>query len=152
MSNKQMVVRPDSVETIMTDWTTAKVLCGPQITGSQALGAVSLVFEPGHGHSRHFHADAEQIIYVIAGHGEHTIEHADGTEVIEKVSAGSLIYIPKGAYHATFNTGWEPMRVFAVFSPSEPVAALRSTGDSAGVGTAELRIFPPGELPIRRPA
>ena len=42
MSNKQMVVRPDSVETIMTDWTTAKVLCGPQITGSQALGAVSL--------------------------------------------------------------------------------------------------------------
>lgn len=152
MSTTQMVVRPEEVETIMTDWTTAKVLCGPQVTGSDEIGAVSLVFEPGHGHSRHVHHDAVQLIYVISGHGEHLIEHQDGRQVIEKVSAGSLIYIPKGTYHSTYNTGWEPMRVLAVFTPAEPVAALRNTGDSAGVGTAQLRVLPAGELPIRRVA
>lgn len=150
MSKKQVVLHPDQVETIVTDWTTAKVLCGPDVNGSDAMGAVSLYFEPGHGHARHIHHDADQIIYVVSGQGEHRIEHADGSSVTEKVGPGSLIYIPKGNFHSTFNTGWEPMRVLAVFSPPGPVQALRAVGDSGGVGTAEMRIFAAGEIPARR--
>ena len=151
MSKKQVILHPHQVETIVTDWTTAKVMCGPGVNGSEEMGAVSLFFEPGHGHSRHIHNDADQIIYVISGQGEHIAELADGTSVIEKVSAGSLIYIPKGSYHSTFNTGWEPMRVLAVFSPPGPVQALRDVGDSGGVGTAEMRIVPAGEIATRTP-
>lgn len=150
MSKKQVVLHPHQVETIVTDWTTAKVLCGPDVTGSQLMGAVSLFFEPGKGHSRHIHQDADQIIFVVSGQGEHIIEQADGTTVNEKVGPGSLIYIPKGNYHSTFNTGWEPMRVLAVFSPPGPVEALRAVGDSGGVGTAEMRIFAAGEIPARK--
>lgn len=150
MSKKQVVLHPDQVETIVTDWTTAKVLCGPDVNGSDAMGAVSLYFEPGHGHARHIHHDADQIIYVVSGQGEHRIEQADGSSVTEKVGPGSLIYIPKGNFHSTFNTGWEPMRVLAVFSPPGPVQALRAVGDSGGVGTAEMRIFAAGEIPARR--
>lgn len=150
MSKKQVVLHPEQVETIVTDWTTAKVMCGPSVNGSEQMGAVSLFFDPGHGHSRHIHHDADQIIYVISGQGEHVIERQDGTTVNEKVGPGSLIYIPKGNYHSTFNTGWEPMRVLAVFSPPGPVQALRDVGDSGGVGTAQMRIVPAGEIPQRK--
>ncbi|MBE7942667.1 MULTISPECIES: cupin domain-containing protein [Ramlibacter] len=150
MSQKQKITHPDDVETIVTDWTTAKVLCGPDVDGSEQMGAVALFFEPGQGHSRHIHHDADQIIYVVSGRGEHVAERADGTSVTEKVAAGSLIFIPKGHYHSTFNTGWEPMRVLAVFSPAAPVQALRAVGDSGGVGTAEMRIVPAGVTPARK--
>lgn len=150
MSKKQVILHPHQVETIVTDWTTAKVMCGPKVNGSEEMGAVALFFEPGHGHSRHIHDAADQIIYVIAGQGEYVAELADGTSVTEKVGAGSLIYIPKGSYHSTFNTGWEPMRVLAVFSPPGPVQALRDVGDSGGVGTAQMRIVPAGEVPSRK--
>ena len=150
MSKPQVILHPHQVETIVTDWTIAKVMCGPKVNGSERMGAVALFFEPGHGHSRHIHDDADQIIYVISGEGEHVAELADGSNVTEKVGAGSLIYIPKGSYHSTFNTGWEPLKVLAVFSPPGPVQALRDVGDSAGVGTAELRIVPAGEIPERK--
>ena len=150
MRAKQVVMSPDEVETIMTDWTTAKVLCGPQVTGSQGLSAVALHFDPGKGHSRHRHTDAEQIIYVVSGQGEHIIELEDGKSVTRKIGPGSLIYIPRGAYHSTCNTGWGPMHVFAVFSPPGPEVSLRELGDSGGVGTPELKVLPPGQVPERR--
>lgn len=149
MAKKQVIIHPHQVETIVTDWTTAKVMCGPSVGDSQEMGAVALFFEPGQGHSRHIHNDADQIIYVISGQGEHIAESADGTSVTEKVGPGSLIYIPRGSHHSTFNTGWEPMRVLAVFSPPGPVQALRDVGDSGGVGTAQMRVVPPGEIPVR---
>ena len=150
MMKKQVVIHPHQVETIVTDWATAKVMCGPTVGNSQEMGAVALFFEPGHGHSRHIHDDADQIIYVVSGQGEHIAESADGTSITEKVGPGSLIYIPKGSYHSTFNTGWEPMRVLAVFSPPGPVQALRDVGDTGGVGTAQMRIVPAGEIPSRK--
>lgn len=149
MSKKQVILHPHQVETIVTDWTTAKVMCGPDVNASEQMGAVALYFEPGQGHSRHIHHDADQIIYVISGQGEHSAELPDGSSVTEKIAAGSLIYIPKGNYHATCNTGWEPLRVLAVFSPPGPVRALRDVGDSGGVGTAEMRVFAAGEIPVR---
>ena len=37
MEQKQVVVRPDELETIMTDWTMAKVMCGPRVEAFQPL-------------------------------------------------------------------------------------------------------------------
>lgn len=145
---KKLVIAPDDVETIMTDWTTAKVMCDPRITGARQMSAVALYFEPGQGHSRHNHTDAEQIIYVISGRGEQMLE-VEGKTVTQKISAGSLVFIPKGAYHSTYNTGWEPMRILAIFSPIGPEAFMRDLGDTGGVGTAKLRVLPPGEVPAR---
>ena len=38
----------------------------------------------------------------------------------------------------------------AVDRHGQPVEALRAVGDSGGVGTAEMRIFAPGEIPARK--
>ena len=134
----------------MTGWAIAKVMCGPKMNGTEQMGAAAVFFEPGHGHSRHVHDDTDQIIYVISSEGEHVAELADESNVPEKADAGPLIYTPKGSYHSTFNTGWEPMKALAVFSPPGPAQALRDVGDSAGVGTADLRIVPAGKMPVRK--
>jgi quercetin dioxygenase-like cupin family protein len=149
MNERKFVVAPDDVDTVMTDWTIAKVMCDPRVTGIHRMSAVALFMEPGQGHSRHNHPESEQIIFVISGQGEHTTEDQQGNRVTEKISAGSLICIPKGAYHATFNTGWEPMRPFAVFSPPGPEAFMLEIGDTGGVGTKEFRIVPAGKVPAR---
>lgn len=149
MEKKKLVIAPDDVETILTDWTTAKVMCDPRMTGSRNMSAVALYFEPGQGHSRHNHSDAEQIIYVISGQGEQMLEVEAGKPVTQKIGPGSLVFIPQGAHHSTYNTGWEPMRILAIFSPIGPEVFMRDLGDTGGVGTARLRVLPPGEVPSR---
>jgi oxalate decarboxylase/phosphoglucose isomerase-like protein (cupin superfamily) len=149
MNPERFVVNQNDVETIMTSEFTAKVMCDQHIAPLQGMSAVALFLDPGKGHSRHNHADSEQIIYVISGQGTHVTELADGISVTENIGPGSLISIPKGVQHSTFNTGWEPMRIFTVFTPSGPEASLRRFGDSAGTEAAPFRVFPPGETPIR---
>ena len=57
----------------------------------------------------------------------------------EPVSAGDLIHIPADIFHSTVNTGWEPLKLIAVYSPPGPEALLRAM--------AECRVLAPGELP-----
>jgi len=135
MAEKKIAVLPDEVETIVSDWVTAKTLCDPKLTGGN-ISAVALYFKPGQGHARHNHPETEQLIYVVSGEGEMMIEHEEGKPVTQKITAGSLVNIPKGAYHSTFNTGWEPIRILAVYSPPGPESVMRNS--------PEFRIFPPG--------
>ena len=141
MTEQKFVVAPNEVETIMADWVTAKVIGGPGVSPARAMSAVTLFFEPGQGHARHNHPESEQFIFVISGQGEQMVEDQDGQPVIEPLSAGSLVSIPKGAYHSTFNTGWEPMRILAVYSPPGPEQRMRCS--------AEFQVLPAGKVPIR---
>lgn len=139
MSNKTIAVNPQDVETIVSSWVTAKTLCDPKLTGG-SISAVALYFKPGQGHARHNHPETEQLIYVVSGEGEMMIEHEEGRPVTQRISAGSLVNIPKGAFHSTFNTGWEPIRILAVYSPPGPEAVMRNS--------AEFTVFPPGVEPV----
>ena len=141
MEQRKFVVAPDEVETIMADWVTAKVMCDPRVNSVHGMSAVSLYLEPGQGHARHNHPESEQFIFVISGQGEHMTEDERGNPVVEKVSAGGLVCIPKGAYHSTFNTGWEPMRILAVYSPPGPETFMRES--------VEFRVLPAGNVPVR---
>jgi quercetin dioxygenase-like cupin family protein len=52
------------------------------------------IFPPGAAHERHFHPNAEEVLYVIRGRG------AAGTEDEEhEVGPGTAVYIPAGAIH-----------------------------------------------------
>lgn len=138
---KKVAVAPHEVETIMAEWVTAKVMADPSMAGAERMSAVTLFFDPGKGHARHNHPESEQIIFVVSGEGEMMIEHEEGRPATKKIGAGSLVYIPKGAYHSTFNTGWEPIRILAVYSPPGPEAAMRNS--------AEFQVLPAGAVPKR---
>ncbi len=57
------------------------------------------------------------------------------------ISAGDLVHIPPDVYHETINTGWEPLRILAVYAPPGPEAFLR--------GLPECKVVPAGEIPKR---
>lgn len=141
MNQQKFVVAPNEVETIIADWVTAKIIGGPGVSAIRNMSAVILYFEPGQGHARHHHPDSEQFIFVISGQGEQMVEDENDKPVIEPLSAGSLVSIPKGAYHSTFNTGWEPMRILAIYSPPGPEQHMRNS--------SEFKVLPAGKVPSR---
>ena len=65
--------------------------------------------------ARHFHADTEECIYVMAGDG--CTESDSGDHVLR---AGDTLLIPPGEPHVTRNTGSEPLILLCFF----PVARV----------------------------
>lgn len=135
------VISPAETETIVSPWVTAKIMASPHTSGAEKMSAVSLFFDPGQGHARHNHPLSEQLIFVVSGEGEMMIEDDSGRPVKTAISAGSLVTIPQGAFHATFNTGWEPLRILAVYSPAGPEEAMRTSD--------EFTVLAPGIMPSR---
>lgn len=137
----RQVISPRDAETIVSSWVTAKIMASPDVSGAEKMSAVSLYFNPGHGHARHNHPASEQLIFVIGGEGEMMIEDDAGQPIKTAIGPGSLVTIPRGAFHSTFNTGWEPLRIFAVYSPAGPEAAMRNS--------EEFVVLDPGVVPLR---
>jgi oxalate decarboxylase/phosphoglucose isomerase-like protein (cupin superfamily) len=131
-------VSPGDVETMVFAWGTIKWLSEVRVTGS-GIAAGVVILEPGKGHTRHNHPGSEEVLYYISGEGEQMVEDAQGRPTWRHVRAGDMTYIPDGVYHGTENTGWEPMRLLAVYSPGGPEAVLRQLPDCV--------TLPPGELP-----
>ncbi len=77
---RKVAVDPNTIDTIMSDWVTAKVLCDPKQTGG-TMSAVALFFDPGQGHARHHHPETEQLIFVISVEGEMMIEFEEGKPI-----------------------------------------------------------------------
>lgn len=109
------------VETLAFDWGTIHMLSEPQVTQAQrhSFGVTEVL--PGGGHGRHNHPGAEEIIYVLSGEGEQMVD--DQPPV--KIGPGSCVFIPDGIYHATQNSGNEPMRLIIVYAPAGPERLLR---------------------------
>ncbi len=137
----KQVIEPREAETIISSWVTAKIMASPDVSGAEKMSAVSLYFNPGQGHARHNHPASEQLIFVIGGEGEMMIEDDAGRPVKTAVGPGSLVTIPRGAFHSTFNTGWEPLRILAVYSPVGPEQAMRIS--------SEFVVLEPGVVPMR---
>jgi oxalate decarboxylase/phosphoglucose isomerase-like protein (cupin superfamily) len=137
----KQVIAPGDADTIVSSWVTAKILASPEASGAEHMSAVSLYFNPGQGHARHNHPASEQLIFVIGGEGEMMIEDEAGRPVRTAIGPGSLVTIPRGAFHSTFNTGWEPLRILAVYSPAGPEQAMRSS--------SEFVVLEPGVAPMR---
>lgn len=132
-------VSPNDVETQVFDWGAIKWLSEPRVTKAERFSAGVVLLQPGKGHSRHDHPGVEEILYVVSGIGVQMVEDAEGRQERRTVGEGTLIHIPPGVYHETINTGWEPMKLLAIYSPPGPEALLRESPD--------CRVVPPGEIP-----
>lgn len=134
-------ISPDDVETQVFDWGTIKWLSEVRVTGATRAAGGVVILDPGKGHARHNHPGSEEILYVISGEGEQMVEDDAGTPTFRHIRAGDVAYVPEGVFHSTENTGWEPMRLLAVYAPGGPEAILR--------GLPDCRIVPAGEIPRR---
>jgi len=142
MKTPPVAVSPHEVETIVSDWVVGKILSEPAITGVSSLGAVSIYFDPGQGHTRHQHTGADQLIFIISGEAEMMIEFTEGQPQYRLIRAGDLVTIPKNAFHSTMNNSWEPVKILAVYSPAGVESGMR--------GADSFKVLAPGVVPARR--
>ena len=119
------IVYGQDVETLAFDWGNIKLLSEPRVTGGQTMTFGMVVVEPGKGHTRHNHPNADEVIFVISGEGEQMLD--DEPPVM--IRPGASVYIPRGVYHSTLNTGWEPLRLIVVYAPAGEEEVLRALPD-----------------------
>ena len=131
-----MRIRPDDVTTMSLDWGSIKWFVTPKsLTGAQSsLGEV--IVNPGQGHARHNHPDAEEVIYVISGEAMQTVDDGEPFPIRE----GDAVYIPTGAFHSTVNTSWRPLRLIVTYTPGGEEQALEAV--------PEFRSLAPGVAPV----
>jgi oxalate decarboxylase/phosphoglucose isomerase-like protein (cupin superfamily) len=99
------------------------------VNGAQRFSGGVVDLPPGQGHSRHNHPGAEEIIFVISGHGTQMVEDRDGNPEVVEVGPGCTVYVPESRFHSTLNTGIVPMQLFVVYSPAGPELMLRALPD-----------------------
>ena len=129
-------VEPNDIETQVFDWGIIKWFSEPQVTNAEKFSMGVVILEPGKGHTRHNHPGVEEILYIVSGEGEQLVE-----DERRRVYPGMMIHIPPDVYHETINTGWEAMKIVAIYAPPGPEAMLREMPD--------CKIVPPGEIPKR---
>lgn len=137
---RKYVVRPREMETLVFDWGRIKWMNEVRVTGATTCSSGVVVVDPGGGHQRHNHPDSDEALYIIQGEGEQMIEDEDGTQRREAVTAGDVVFVPRGVFHATRNTGWEPMRILVTYAPGGPERLLREMPGCT--------VVPPGEIPV----
>jgi oxalate decarboxylase/phosphoglucose isomerase-like protein (cupin superfamily) len=128
------VVYGDDVETLAFDWGNVKLLSTPALGGGAAMTFGMVVLQPGQGHERHNHPDADEILFILSGEGDQMLDDEEPV----RVRAGASIYVPRGVYHSTMNAGWEPLRFVVVYAPAGPEHVLR--------GLPGVRIVPAGRI------
>lgn len=127
-------VKPEAVETQVFDWGNLKWLSSPRATDARKFSMGVVLLRPGEGHATHAHPGTEEILYVVSGVGKQTVQDEEAD-----LKPGMLVFIPEGVEHSTFNTGWETLKLVAVYAPPGPEEALREAPDCS--------VLPPEELP-----
>jgi oxalate decarboxylase/phosphoglucose isomerase-like protein (cupin superfamily) len=129
------LVDPATLPTMTFDWGVIKPLVATDNTEDPAVSMMHVILLPGKGHERHNHPDADEILYILAGEGDQMVD--DGEPFA--VRPGQTVFIPKGAFHSTLNTGYEPMAILAIYAPAGAEQVLKTLPD--------YREVPPGEAP-----
>ena len=105
------------------DWGVLKWLVTPDDIPDAKVTFGEVLLLPGKGHDRHNHPESEEILYVLSGEGNQMLD--DGGESWFPVGAGDTIYVPQAMFHATINTGWQPLRLLAIYNPGGAERVLR---------------------------
>ena len=119
------IVYGDDVETLAFDWGNVKILSSPDHAGGGTMTFGMVVLQPGKGHARHNHPDADEILFMISGEGDQMLDDQPAV----RVRPGATVYIPRGVYHSTMNVGWEPLRFAVVYAPAGTEKVLRAAPD-----------------------
>jgi oxalate decarboxylase/phosphoglucose isomerase-like protein (cupin superfamily) len=128
------LVNIDEIATHSFDWGIIKWFVSPDQNPGANITFGEVVLLPGEGHTRHNHPTSEEILYVLSGTGEQTVDDKPAFTV----QAGDTIYIPTAIFHSTINTGWAPLRLLAIYNPGGAERALKDLAD--------YRMTPAGEI------
>ena len=118
-------VDTSSLPTMTFDWGVIKPLVASDNTEGTEVSMMHVILLPGKGHDRHNHPESDEILYILAGEGDQMVDDTD----TQRVRPGDTVFIPKGAFHSTINTGYEPMVILAIYAPAGAEAVLKTLPD-----------------------
>jgi len=122
-------VYPADVDAFGFNWGKLSLTVAPETNGATRFSGGVVDLPPGQGHTRHNHPGAEEIIFVISGHGKQMVEDPQGNPVTQDVGPGCTVFVPESRFHSTLNTGSTAMQLFVVYSPAGPERVLRELPD-----------------------
>lgn len=135
MTTPSKTIDAGALPTQTFNWGAIKWLVTPSANAGANLTFGEVILLPGQGHDRHNHPESEEILYVLSGEGVQMLNDEEPFPV----RPGDTIYVPTAAFHSTLNTGWEPMRLLAVYNPGGPEKDLE--------GLPDFEEVPEGKLP-----
>ena len=122
---KCTVTQPESVQTLTFPWGDICLLSEPTTSGANALTFASVEVQPGTGHERHNHPNADEIIYVVEGEATQMLDDRKPITI----TPGTCIFVPRGIYHGTQNTGNSVLKLIVVYVPGGEESVLRNLPD-----------------------
>jgi oxalate decarboxylase/phosphoglucose isomerase-like protein (cupin superfamily) len=127
------LVDPASLPTMTFDWGVIKPLVATDNTENPEVSLMHVILLPGKGHDRHNHPESDEILYILAGEGDQMVDD----EPPLQVRPGDTVFIPKGAFHSTLNTGYEPLVILAIYAPAGAEEVLKTLPDYQEVAAGE---------------
>ncbi|MEJ7838179.1 MAG: cupin domain-containing protein [Thermomicrobiales bacterium] len=132
-TSKFAPVDRSALSTDQFDWGLIKWLVSPHSTDGAVMTMGEVALLPGKGHDRHNHPDAEEILYVLSGTGLQMV--AD--EEPFTIGPGDVMFVPTAVFHSTMNTGWETLRLIAIYNPGGSETELRELPGYRNIPTGE---------------
>jgi quercetin dioxygenase-like cupin family protein len=130
-----MLVSPGDVTTMTFDWGSIKWFVPPYAIHGASSSLGEVIVNPGKGHARHNHPEAEEVIYVISGEATQMVDDGEPFAIKE----GDAVHIPKGVWHSTYNETWRPLRLIVTYTPGGEEKALE--------GAPDFRLHDAGTVP-----
>jgi mannose-6-phosphate isomerase-like protein (cupin superfamily) len=103
----------ETAESFVTaDGSLIRELCGLPTGGTFNQSLAEATLRPGQATERHYHAETEEIYFVLEGEGEMEL---DGERA--RVAPGDTIPIGPGAWHQLVNVGAGDLRILCCCAP-----------------------------------
>ncbi len=109
----QVRSRADAEPFTTKDGSTIRVLLDAETAGARNQSLAEASLEAGQATTRHYHAESEEIYFVLEGNGEMEL---DGQRTA--VGPGDAILIPPGAWHQIRTLGNSRLRFLCCCAPA----------------------------------
>lgn len=106
--------RPDGFAVEDQQWGRLVWMVSGALGSSQTLTVGRCIIRPGEQNPRHFHPNCDEVLYVLRGTIEHTVDDA-----VFPMSAGDIVSIPQGSTHNARNVGTEEAEFVIVFNTAD---------------------------------
>ena len=97
---------------VTADGSMIRELCGIPTGGTELQSLAEATLAPGQATERHYHAESEEVYFVLEGAGEMEIDGERGL-----VRAGDAIPLRRGQRHQIVNVGDGPLRFLCTCAP-----------------------------------
>jgi mannose-6-phosphate isomerase-like protein (cupin superfamily) len=97
---------------VTKDGSTIRELCGIPTGGTRRHSLAEATLEPGQLTQRHYHAESEEVYFILEGEGELELDGDTG-----RVRAGDAVPIAPGTWHTLLNSGTGPLRLLCSCAP-----------------------------------